>query len=321
MIRIGIVGVGGMGTVHYMNYQHIDGVEIVGLVGVSESDKNKAALWGLPIYPSITELCKNVKLDVIDVCTPTFLHPKNVKEALLLDKNVICEKPLALKSIDAIQLFDLAKRQGKHLYVGQVVQFTKPTQILRELIETQVFGRPLDAVFERMSAKPNWGTDSWMFDKEKGGLIPYDLHIHDLDMIISLFGTPKGVEVQASQGLLEFPEYYRFIYKYDDVNVLAHASWLNAKIPFMAEWRVYFEKAYVVNDGNNVVAYPAEGDPIYYDVDEKIKIETGINIPPTGMYLEQLQHFIDCIKDDRDSDIVTKNQIVETLKVLESVSN
>lgn len=320
MIRVAIVGLGGMGTVHFMNYKHIPNVEVVGLVGNSESSVNKSAEWNLPLYSTITELCENENVDVIDICTPTFLHKENVMEALSVDKHVICEKPLALSSKDAKEMFDFAKEKNKSLFVAQVVQFMKQTEILREIVKNETFGKPLDAVFQRLSAKPNWGSDSWMFDKNKAGLIPYDLHIHDLDLIVSLFGKPSKIDTFETQGLLDFPEHYRFIYSYDNLNVVGEAAWLNAQIPFTAQWKIYFEKAYLVNDGNSLIAYRDKGEPIIYDVTEKNKIETGLNVPPTEMYLNQLQHFIDCIEKGIDSNIINDKQVIDTLSILEEIS-
>ncbi|HLV49817.1 MAG TPA: Gfo/Idh/MocA family oxidoreductase, partial [Erysipelothrix sp.] len=165
-----------------------------------------------------------------------------------------------------------------------------------------------------------WLTGSWLFDKEKAGLIPFDLHIHDLDVIVSLFGQPESFDFMSSQGVSDFPEHFRFIYKYSNTNVVAEAAWFNAEIPFTARWRVYFEKGYVVNDGETLVAYPDQGDPIVYDVEEKIKIETGINVPPTGMYYAELKHFINCIENEKPSSRVTAEQVVTVLEILEDVS-
>lgn len=317
MIKIGIVGLGGMGTVHYMNYKHIDGVEVVAVVGASESDIQKSKEWGLPIFDTISKLCEMHDVDVIDICTPTFLHFTHVEEALINNRNVICEKPLTLKSELARELFELAKEKNKHIYVAHVVQFMKQTEILRDLVENQTYGKPLDAYFERLSARPQWGTGSWMFDKDKAGLIPYDLHIHDLDVIVSLFKTPKEMTYTKSQGILDFPEQYRFSYKYDNLNVVAEAAWFNAQIPFTARWRVYFERGYLVNTGDSLILYPEEGEPIEYDIEERIKIETGINVPATGMYLAELEHFIDCIRKDVDTPYVSQEQIIDVLGVLE----
>ncbi len=320
MLKVGIVGLGGMGTVHYMNYKHIDDVEVVGFVGQSESDIKKAKEFNLPIFDSITKMTESLDVDVVDICTPTFLHHEHVLEALNNDKHVICEKPLTLNSNEAEELFELAASKNLHLYVAHVVQFMNQTKVLRDIIESKKFGKPLDGVFERLSAKPNWGSDSWMFDKEKAGLIPFDLHIHDLDLIISLFGKPKDSKYYKTQSLLDFPEHFRFLYEYDGLNVVGEAAWFNANIPLTARWRVYFEKGYVVNDGSRLIAYPENGEAIEYDVTEKNLIETGINVPPTEMYLNELKHFVKCIQKDIDSPIVTKDQVIETIKLLESMS-
>lgn len=321
MLKIGIVGTGGMGTVHYSNYQHIDKVKVVAFVGKSEKSKEKGRQLDLPVYESIDLMCKNEDIDIVDICTPTYLHYDHVKSALNNSKHVICEKPLTLSLDKAKDLYDLAKTKQRHLYVAQVVQFTKSSDVLREIVSDNRFGKPLDAVFERLSAKPNWSNDSWMFDKSKAGLIPYDLHIHDLDLITSLFGKPKNIKVQKSQGILNFPEHYRFLYEYKDLNVVGEAAWFNAQIPFTARWRVYFEKALLVFDGSSLIAYLSDDDPVEFDISEKEKIETGINVPPTEMYLIQLRHFVDCVRKNIASPIVTKAQVLETLSILEAITD
>ena len=75
-----------------------------------------------------------------------------------------------------------------------------------------------------------------------------------------------------------------------------------------------------MNDGASLIAYPEEGEAIEYDVSEKNLIETGINVPPTEMYLNELKHFVECIQKDVDSSIVSKEQVIETIKILESMS-
>ena len=51
------------------------------------------------------------------------------------------------------------------------------------------YGRMLDAQFLRLSACPRWSKSGWLFRREQSGHIPFDLHIHDLDLILSLSGS------------------------------------------------------------------------------------------------------------------------------------
>ncbi|MFR9223736.1 MAG: Gfo/Idh/MocA family protein [Flavonifractor plautii] len=250
MINIGIVGAGGMGTVHHSNYRHLDGCAVVGVVDPSPAGRERAAQWGVPCYESITDLVDAGGVDVVDICTPTFLHRDNVMESLSLGKTTIVEKPCALTRADAEAMFALAEEKGVNLYVAQVLQFTREVEVLRKLVREGTYGRPLDAVFQRLSARPEWAQGGWLFDKSKSGLVPFDLHIHDLDVIVSLFGVPDQAECRPCGGpAMDSPELYRWEYRCGGVNVMAEAGWLNASVPFTAVWRVYFENAMVIYDG------------------------------------------------------------------------
>jgi predicted dehydrogenase len=181
------------------------------------------------------------------------------------------------------------------------------------------FGRVLDAVFLRLSACPKWAGGGWLFDKAKSGLLPFDLHIHDLDLIISLFGKPESYEVfSGGREGIGYQEYYRFLYRYKGLNVCAEAAWYNADIPFTASWRVYFEKAVALYDGNKLIVYKNEGPPEEFDIEEKIKIPTGINLPPTGMFYEELSLFLNRIRVG-DKTLYRRDEISALIEILENI--
>lgn len=322
MLKIGIVGAGGMGTVHYSNYQHIDKCKVVGLVGFSEQDHKRSQEWNLPLYSSITEMIQNQDVDVVDVCTPTFLHKANVMESIENGKHTIVEKPMALSKADAQEMMDAAKTKKCLLFVAQVLQFTKEVGILRELVAKETFGKPLDAYFERLSASPQWAQGGWLFDKSKSGLLPFDLHIHDLDLIVSLFGKPDRVQViENKREESSYVEHYRMLYTYPKINVVAEAAWFHASIPFRAQWRIVFENAVVIYDGTSLTAYPYQEDPIHYSIEDETLVATGINVPPTGWYYNELKHFLTCIEENEQTPYVGDDQLLTVLEVLEEISS
>ncbi|MFV0350735.1 MAG: Gfo/Idh/MocA family protein [Oscillospiraceae bacterium] len=319
-MRIALVGAGGMGTVHYSNYAHIPGCTVVALVGVSDNDKKKAKEWNLPLFASVPEMAQNVQADLLDVCTPTFLHKQHVLDGFANGLHVITEKPITLHKTDAEEVFAAADKAGKQLYVAQVLQFTREVEILHEVTESGRFGKPLDGYFERLSMCPAWSAGGWLFDKDKSGLLPFDLHIHDLDIIVSVFGRPQNFSYTSCGGVgKQYKEQYRFTYNYEGCNVGAEAAWFNASIPFTARWRVYFENAMLLNDGTSLTAYPAEGEPIVFDTEEKVKIPTGINVPPTGMFLAELTHFTDCAAKNIPSNKVPRSQVLNVVELLEEI--
>ena len=318
MIKIGLVGAGGMGTVHYHNYRHLEGCAVAGVVDPSPAGRDRASAWGVPVFETIGEMVERAGLDLVDVCTPTFLHQDHVTQALQAGANVIVEKPCALTSAAARAMFDLAAEKGLHLYVAQVLQFSREVEVLRQLVQEETYGRPLDALFQRLSARPDWAQGGWLFDRSKSGLVPFDLHIHDLDVIVSLFGAPEQVQCHSCAGRdRDYQELYRWEYRCGGVNVAAEAGWLSACIPFACPWRVYFERAVVQYDGQTVTAYPHGGEPVVYDTEDPLKIPTGINVPPTGWYLRELGHFLDCLRKDQDSPLVPRERVLTVLSLLE----
>lgn len=321
MVRIGIVGTGAIGTVHYNNFAHIEDSKVVAVVGNSEQAKEHAQEWGIPVYKTISEMVQNESVDLVDICTPTFLHRQQVMEALELGKHVITEKPIALHRRDAEEMYDLASQKGLQLYVAQVMQFTNEVRLLRRLVEGGEYGSVLDAEFERLTACPRWSQGGWLFDREKSGYLLFDLHIHDLDTIVSLFGEPDSFSfTSCSGGGRGYPEQYRFQYHYKNRNVCAEAGWFHADIPFMARWRVYFENAMVIYDGTRVTAYPFNHEPVVFDTEDKIKIPTKTNVPPTGWYFTELSHFIECVKKGVPSPYVSREQVITVISLLERMS-
>lgn len=321
MLRIGIVGAGGMGTVHRSNYAYMKDCQVMAVVGRTKQDEERAAEWGLPLYDDIDSMLNQEEIDVVDVCTPTFLHKEHVIKSLSRGKHVITEKPIALSASDAKEMFDLAREKGVQLLVGQVLRFYRESQILKQLVEDQRYGKVLDATFERLSACPRWAQGGWLFDKSKSGHLPFDLHIHDLDLMVSLFGKPEEFQfTSCGNNNKDYREQYRFFYRYQDFHVVAEAAWFNADIPFTARWRVYFEHAVVINDGTRLVAYQFDREPLVFDTEERIKIPTGINVPPTGVYLEELEHFTECIRNRRPSERIKEDEIMTVIEILEQIS-
>ncbi|MBE5800431.1 MAG: Gfo/Idh/MocA family oxidoreductase [Clostridiales bacterium] len=320
-MNILLVGLGGMGTCHYMNYLEIEGANVAACVGRTDSDQASAAKWNLPIYESIAEACTTHEIDVIDVCAPTYLHKALVLEAAKQKKHIICEKPVALNLRDAKEMYAAAEENGVQLYIAQVLQFTREVETLREVIADKRYGKPLDGCFERLTACPKWSQGGWLLDKEKSGLLPFDLHIHDLDVIVSMFGKPDDVIFTECAGEGKaYAEQYRFQYIYHNgLNVSAEAAWFNAAIPFTARWRVYFERGMLICDHNGVTGYAADGTVTEFDITDPVIVDCGINLGASGWFYRELSHLLDCAGRGVPSPLVPRQRVLDVVEILEKI--
>ncbi len=320
-IRVAIVGTGGMGKVHYANYQYLPEYEVAAVCDKAPASVHLAEEWGIPHFSGISEMLNAVDIDLVDICTPTFLHHDMVMESLSHGKNTITEKPIALSLKDAREMLDEAEKKGCLLFVAQVLQFTKEVGYLRDAVRSGVYGKPLDAYFERLSACPRWAADGWLFDVKKSGLLPYDLHIHDLDVIVSLFGKPDSFSFTSCSGTgKNYPEQFRVNYNYGNLHVGGEAAWFNADIPWTARWRVYFENGMMINDGTTLKAYQFDAEPKEFDISDEVMVSTGINVPPCGWYYNELKHFAECIREHKSSPYVTRDQLLTVMEILEEIS-
>ena len=316
MKRILLVGFGGMGHVHYVNIQRMDNAEIVGITG-TEHDREAAEKTGLPFFLSITEGIQKLSPDAVDITTPTFLHKLHVMEALECGVDVICEKPLALSASDAAEIYRTAEDKGLRVFPALVMRYTKEFSVLSSLIHNGEYGKLIKADFHRLSPMPEWTAGNWLFDKDKSGLIPFDLHIHDLDMIYALFGEPECIDSYAPVDMKTgFPCYYSIEYGYENLSVHAEAGWLRTSMPFTSGWRMIFEKAVAVNEDGRISIYPEKKEMQDLTPHYDIVISTGINVPPTGWYYEEIKHIISEM-DGSEKAKISRDEAVGVLRIAE----
>ena len=319
-MNILLVGAGGMGTTHFHNYTHIRNAHVQALVGVSDADRQAAAAWNLPLYPTVTEAVKHEQAELADLCIPTFLHEQLALEAFENGLHVITEKPCSLSRKSAENMFRAAGKAGRQLYVAQVVRFTRETEVLRQVVEDGRYGKPLDGVFERLSARPAWSQGAWLLDKKKSGLLPFDLHIHDLDLMVSLFGRPESVQVSACGENGGLRDHLRVNYVFPGgMTACGEAAWFNACVPFTARWRVYFERGMLIYDGRTVTGYEAGGQVTAFDTEDPVMIAGGANLPPNGWFFRELGHFLSCAERNEPSPAVPESQVLAVLEVLENM--
>ncbi|MGE5159826.1 MAG: Gfo/Idh/MocA family protein [Gemmatimonas sp.] len=97
-IRVGLVGCGFVAELHMHAFHRVYGVEIEvkAVAARGEDVVGFARKHGVPVvYRSFHDLIADGEIEVIDICTPPYLHAAMIVEAMQAGKHVICEKPFA----------------------------------------------------------------------------------------------------------------------------------------------------------------------------------------------------------------------------------
>lgn len=191
MLRVGIVGVGTMGSLHAAAWSATPAQ----LSGFFALDQPRAELlaqqYGARAFWGMEELLENV--DVVDICTPTYLHYPMAIRAAQARKHVICEKPLALSVADAQAMIDACVKAGVQLLVGHVVRFFPEYALAKTTVDRGDIGRVAVTRLKRVNFQPTRTTGNWFLDPAKSGGMIVDLMIHDLDYARWLNGEVESV--------------------------------------------------------------------------------------------------------------------------------
>ena len=322
MLRVGIIGCGFMGTMHSNCYKNIEGVEIVALADLrKEKAEELAAGTNAAIYGDGKELIDNAELDIIDICLPTYLHAKYAIMAMEKVKYLFVEKPVAFTMEDAEAMRQKQKETGCNIQVGQVIRFWDEYVKLKEMIDSGKYGKITVANFHRLSPIPTWGWKNWLLDVNFSGGAAQDLHIHDVDFTLSVFGKPRDFyAIKNSRGLEN--SYINAILKYDDFLVNIEGTWgLPESYPFNAGFRVVTDKGVIELAGGKLMLYTDDGET-------EIKIEKkklgdgfkGGNISDLGGYYNELVYFTSKAKCGGKIENATLAQAIDSLDfVLEEI--
>lgn len=316
MLKVALIGCGGISGAHVPAWVKLDGAE---LVAVCDIRREQAERWldeksDLHIYESYEDMMENETPDILDICLPTYLHAKYAIDAMDRGINVLCEKPIALTAEDAERVYAAAERNGVKFMVAQVLRFWGEYTYLKDLIDSGKYGKLQSARMSRTGTYPRTSWNDWMIDEKLSRLVPFDLHIHDLDFLVYALGEPKKANVFRSRDGLQ--DIVHYVYEYDDVFVSADAAWYREDVPFKAGYCFVFEHATAVYEGSLTV-YTDKGETITPSFSGELEEGTVLGLPSSDGYFNEIKYFLDCVTSDKPIETVTKESILHVLHLLD----
>lgn len=126
-LRIGLIGSGFMGKSHAIAYHALPVVfpttarPVCEMVAEANDELARHAAQGLGFHRWTSDwqaLVDDPDIDIVDICTPNYMHKEMALAAIAAGKHVYCEKPLTLSPADSLELAEAAEAAGAKTLVG-----------------------------------------------------------------------------------------------------------------------------------------------------------------------------------------------------------
>lgn len=326
MLNIGLIGLGSMGMTHLDAYAQLpENARVVAVADQKFSDPN--ALFGragnipgqasggfdfnnIKKYTDAAALIADPGVQAVDICAPTLAHKQLALAAIRAGKHVLVEKPLARTAADARDLAAAAQAADVVLMPAHCMRFWPGWDWLKDAVASGRHGAVRRAAFTRIGEKP--GAPLYDDPAACGGA-HLDLHIHDADFVMHLFGMPRAVTSFGRRAENGSVEHTITRYHYDGFGALitAEGGWTRTgeKRPFEMRFAVDFEQASAVFDialNPALRIYKRGGEP------------EPVQLSPKLGYAFEIAEFVRCAGAGEDSKIVSAADGFRALEIIEA---
>ena len=192
-LRIGVVGLGWAAGAHIDTFRHVTGARVTAVCTRRRLDPAALeALYGVPlaVYDDYGRMLADGTVDVVDICSPPWLHAEQAIAAARAGKHVLLEKPIALSWDDAKAVRDAVRKAKVQACVCFELRFSSQFQMIRSVVDQGLLGElHYGEVDYYHGIGPWYGQFAWNVKKDGGGSSLLSAGCHALDALLMLMGA------------------------------------------------------------------------------------------------------------------------------------
>ncbi len=194
LLGLGMIGCGSFGVFCLNALAKVKELKIIAVADINERLAKKTAnKFQCKWYSKTQELINDSEVEMVHIVTPPSTHFSLSRYALQKGKHVLCEKPLALSLSEADEILNLAREKRVILPVNLVLRYVPITNIVKEIIRSEILGDPIRAYFENYATDSNLDKGHWFWDKKQSGGIFVEHGVHFFDLYRYWFGNGKVI--------------------------------------------------------------------------------------------------------------------------------
>ena len=318
MIKAVVVGYGSIGRRHVKNLLNLPDIQVI--ICTKRKDLKEIKNKKVIVYRNL-EKCLKEKPSIGFVTNETSKH---IQTATILAQNgvdIFLEKPLSDSMKGVEKLLKIVKKKKLITQMGCNLRFYPPIVKIKKLIDEKKIGRVISIQVENGSYLPDWHPNEdyskWYASKKSlgGGVVLTQIHEIDylywffgeIDYVSSILGRYSDLDINVEDISISILKFKNKIIGELHIDFLQRPQFKRCKIrgvKGIIEWN---------SDENNVKIFNSKEQKwktIPIKNNYKLSSKKRVNL----MYIEELKHFIKCVKNRNDT-INSLTQGIETLKI------
>lgn len=316
-IRWGIIGIGRFGRLHARAVQSIYGLE---LAAICNRNPNRLAEAREAISTPLAtrdyrELLDDVSIDAVSITTHWQDHYEVAVAALASGKHVLLEKPMAATSDQCHRLVELARAARGKFMVGHICRFDPRVTLAKQAIDNGRIGRIVS-----LHAKRNLPQAKGSLRLDKTSPLMGD-GIHDADLMMWFVGrVPSrvyGRHIRFNE--FRYPDVGWAMLEFDEEAIgVVETNWglpVNTPTVIDATLQVIGTDGMLTIDCSHTGLAILDPNGLKMQDTDYWPEQHGSLV---GVLQNEIAYFADCIRNDRDPDVITPEEAARAVRVMEA---
>jgi len=201
-LRLALVGCGRIAQNHFAALkQHASRAELVAVCDNQSAALEKAvALTGAAGFSSLDALLAGSDADLVVLCTPSGLHPRQAIRVAQAGRHVLSEKPMATKWDEGVAMVRACRDANVKLFVVKQNRLNGTLQLVKRAVEQGRFGRMAMVTVNVFWTRPQSYYDDapWRGRWDMDGGAFMNQASHYVDMVDWLVGPVDNVHAYTA---------------------------------------------------------------------------------------------------------------------------
>ncbi|MEM2742129.1 MAG: Gfo/Idh/MocA family oxidoreductase [Nitrososphaeria archaeon] len=297
-INLGIIGLGYIGKFHLRNCLNLKSAKVVAVADASKKALSYAKELGVKkLFTDFHELLEQPDIEAVIISLPTHLHADCAINAIESGKHILLEKPIANKLEEGEKIITAARKHNVKLMVGYPLRFSHKFIDIKRKMESGVLG-DISAVhavniaagpfMHRAESTIPLPIPEWWFNKDlTGGGALIDLGSHMINLTRWYFGSVKWIKAYLG---------YRFNFNFEDQAICIAQFDSGTMAVINVGW--FSQKTKIGIELYGTVDHISGNHKSHGKVITAVELIFGRTPTFFKPYLNEVQYFIDCIKND-----------------------